>query len=67
MKTILLLVGTLSIAGCSTPFDEYHRPNGAMIVERSANPTPQPIVEPVVTKTDEEKEVKTFPIDLDRN
>ena len=67
MKIILLFVAAVSIAGCSTPFDEYHRPSGAVIVERSVNPVPKQVIEPVIRKTDVEKEVQTFPIDLDRN
>jgi hypothetical protein len=67
MKTILLFAAVLTITGCSTPFDEYNRPNGPSVVDMSIKPSPTQVVAPVVVKKDEEEEVKTFPIDLDRN
>ena len=67
MKIILVFATALTISGCSTPFHEFYQPTAPAIVEKSLNPTPTQVVTPVVVKKDEEEEVKTFPIDLDRN
>lgn len=68
MKTILLFTAVLVISGCSTPFHEYESYNKTpTVIERSVNPLPAPPkVESMTEKTDEEKGIQTFKIDLIR-
>lgn len=67
MKIILAFAAALTISGCSTPFHEFYQPATPVIVDKSFNPAPTPVEQPKVVQKDEEEEVKTFAIDLDRN
>lgn len=69
MKIILLFAAALTMAGCSTPFHEFYQPTAPAIVDRSIEPLPTPtkVADKTLIQVDEEKEVQTFPIDLDRN